>query len=185
MWRSRPTPSRPRSSTRNLQLNNLANVKLIEAAVVEDGAPTTMELSLPDQEQYAAPSGAYLSSGTEGIKGRPASTTVTVPTVPISELIDTVDLLKLDIEGYEANVLEAVWPQLQQSRPTIVVEVLRDVPRLRQIIRDLHAQRYEVLAIGDEHLHAITDAEIAAEAPLPRYGSRDVILIPAERRQQI
>ncbi|WP_061294913.1 FkbM family methyltransferase [Herbidospora cretacea] len=167
--------------SRNADLNGLANVKVIQAAVVPDDAPATLELSLPDQESYVAPTGAYLSEGGEGISGRPANRTITVPTVRMSDLVDGVDLIKLDIEGYEANVLRAVWPQLLANRPTIVVEVLRNVPALRQVLRDLRAENYEVHAIGDDALHVITDAELASEEPLPRYGSRDVIVVPAEK----
>ncbi|GAA4053656.1 FkbM family methyltransferase [Actinomadura miaoliensis] len=153
--------------SRNVELNQLNNVKVIQAAVVGDDAPATMELALPDQEQYAAPTGAYLATGTEGIHNRPAGTSVTVPTVPMSQLVGGVDLLKLDIEGYEANVLESVQPWLQSQRPTIVVEVLKEAPRLRAIIRELRADGYEVRAIGERDLHVITDDELNADAPLP------------------
>ncbi|GGS83072.1 hypothetical protein GCM10010156_47180 [Planobispora rosea] len=166
---------------RNVALNGLDNVKVLQAAVVGEGAPEVLELALPDQEQYVAPTGAYLVEGGEGIIGRPASRTITVPTVPVTGLLDDVDLIKLDIEGYEANVLRAAWPRLLEIRPTIVVEVLRNVPELRQVLRDLRAQDYEVHAIGTGGLHRITDEELAAEAPLPRYGSRDVVIVPAER----
>ncbi|GAB1824369.1 FkbM family methyltransferase [Herbidospora sp. RD11066] len=166
---------------RNADLNDLGNVKVIQAAVVPDGAPATLELSLPDQETYVAPTGAYLSEGGEGISNRPASKTITVPTVKMSDLVDGVDLIKLDIEGYEAGVLRAVWPKLLANRPTIVVEVLRNVPALRQVLRDLRAENYEIHAIGHDALHVITDAELASEEPLPRYGSRDVIVVPAEK----
>jgi FkbM family methyltransferase len=165
----------------NVRLNSLRNVDLIQAAVVGEDAPETMELSLPDQEQYSAPTGAYLSAGNEGVGSRPSSRAVTVPTVRMSSLVDGVDLLKLDIEGYEAQVLESVRTQLADSRPTIVVEVLKKVPRLRAVISDLHATGYLVFAIGEDSLHLITADELGGSAPLPRYGSRDVILIPAER----
>ncbi|MBO2462136.1 FkbM family methyltransferase [Actinomadura violacea] len=167
--------------SRNVELNGLGNVQVVQAAVVGDGAPATMQLALPDQEQYAAPTGAYLSEGAEGINDRPAGTTVTVPTRPMSELVEGVDLLKLDIEGYEATVLESVRPWLLAQRPTIVIEVLKNVPRLRKLICELRGAGYEVRAIGDTSLHAITDEQLNADVPLPRFGSRDVILVPSER----
>jgi FkbM family methyltransferase len=165
----------------NVLLNSLQNVDVVQAAVVGDDAPEAMELSLPDQEQYSAPTGAYLSAGNEGVNSRPSSRAVTVPTVRMSSLVDGVDLLKLDIEGYEAQVLESVRPQLADTRPTIVVEVLKKVPRLRAVISDLHSTGYVVFAIGTDSLHLLTVDELASSAPLPRYGSRDIILIPAER----
>jgi FkbM family methyltransferase len=171
--------------SRNIELNQLNNVKVIQAAVVGDDAPPTMELALPDQEQYAAPTGAYLATGTEGIHNRPAGSSITVPTIPMSQLIGGVDLLKLDIEGYEANVLESVRPWLLEQRPTIVVEVLKEAPRLRTIIRELRATGYEIRAIGQSGLHVISDDELNADTPLPRYGSRDVLLIPTEKLHTI
>lgn len=167
--------------SRNVELNGLDHVQVVQAAVVGDDAPATMELALPDQEQYAAPTGAYLAAGGEGVVNRPAGTSVTVPTKPMSELVDGVDLVKLDIEGYEANVLESVRAWLLSQRPTIVVEVLKEAPRLRKLICELREAGYEVRAIGHEDLHIIRDEELAADVPLPRYGSRDIILVPAER----
>lgn len=166
---------------RNVALNSLGHVKVIQAAVVDDDAPPTLELALPDQEQYVAPTGAYLASGSEGITDRPASRTISVPTVRMTELISGVDLVKLDIEGYEARVLRAAWSQVVTGRPTIVLEVLRHVPDLRKVLLDLREENYEVWAIGDDTLHRISDEQLASDAPLPRYGSRDVILVPGER----
>ncbi|MEW2353842.1 FkbM family methyltransferase [Spirillospora sp. NPDC029432] len=168
-------------TSRNVELNGLEHVTVVQAAVVGEGAPAAMELALPDQERYAAPTGAYLATGTEGISGRPATASVTVPTVPMSALVEKVDLVKLDIEGYEANVLESVRDWLLEERPVIVVEVLREAHRLREVIRELRAAGYEVRAIGADRLHVIGDAELRDPAPLPRYGSRDVILVPGER----
>ncbi|WP_390624112.1 FkbM family methyltransferase [Fodinicola feengrottensis] len=169
----------------NVRLNALRNVDIVQAAVVGDDAPETMELSLPDQEQYSAPTGAYLSAGNEGVGNRPSTRAVTVPTVRMSSLVDGVDLLKLDIEGYEAQVLESVRSRIAETRPTIVVEVLKKVPRLRAVISDLHATGYLVFAIGDDSLHLLTADELANPAPLPRYGSRDVVLVPAERAKEL
>jgi FkbM family methyltransferase len=163
----------------NIRLNDLANVTVIEAAVVGDAAPPNMRLALPDGERYAAPTGAYLATGTEGITDRPASRAIEVNTMPAARLIDGVDLIKLDVEGYEAVVLEAVWPYLLATRPTIVVEVLTDVPRLRALIRKLHAEGYQVDAIGADRLHRLDTEQIESEQPLPRYGSRDIILSPS------
>ncbi len=170
---------------RNIAANVLDNVKVVQAAVVGDDAPETLDLALPDQEQYVAPTGAYLTHGGEGITDRPATRTISVPTVRITDLIDGVDLLKLDIEGYEAKVLRAAWQQILAGRPTIVLEVLRNVPDLRKVLLDLRAEDYEVWAIGHDALHRVTDEQLASDAPLPRYGSRDVVVLPAEHAADV
>lgn len=164
----------------NILANHLANVTVVRAAVVGSDEPPVMDLMLPDLEP-SVPTGAYLSAGTEGIKNRPALRTISVPTVPMAELIGESDLIKLDIEGYEATVLESVCGHLLEFRPTIVVEVLKDVPRLREIIRKLHDSHYCVLAIGGDQLHQLSAAQIESADPLPRFGSRDVVLMPEER----
>jgi FkbM family methyltransferase len=166
---------------RNLDLNGLANVEVVAAAAVGDGEASRVELALPDQERYTAPTGAYLHAGAEGIQARPATRTVTVPGVPASDLLADADLIKLDVEGYEARLLGSAWEQIRKNRPTIVVEVLRKVPRLREQIAELHADGYLAFAIGEDSLHLLTRDELTRDAPLPRYGSRDVILVPSER----
>lgn len=166
---------------RNLELNGLADVEVVAAAAVGEGDPRSLRLALPDQERYAAPTGAYLSTGSEGVAARPAGRTVTVPGVAATELLAGADLIKLDIEGYEARVLGSAWDEITRNRPTIVVEVLRKVPRLRELILRLHGEGYLVFAIGADSLHLLTVDDLAREAPLPRYGSRDVVLVPAER----
>jgi FkbM family methyltransferase len=172
---------------RNLMLNGLRQVEVIVAAVVgevdppAEGEPASVRLALPDLERYPAPTGAYLSTGTEGITNRPASRTIGVRAIPAGDVLATADLVKLDIEGAEAQVLDAVRPLLAANRPTIVVEVLKNVPRLRRIIADLHAEGYLVLAIGATCLHLVPTEHIRAPGPLPRYGSRDVVLVPVER----
>lgn len=170
---------------RNVALNGLGNVEVITAAVIDETGVETVELALPDQERYVAPTGAYLSTGTEGIAGRPASRTITVPAISADGLLAEADLVKLDIEGYEARVLAAARAHLKANRPTIVVEVLKQVPQLRQILRDLVADGYLAFAIGETSLHLLTTAQLESPDPLPRYGSRDVILVPAERADRL
>ncbi|QWF84675.1 FkbM family methyltransferase [Amycolatopsis sp. CA-230715] len=166
----------------NLALNDLSRVTVVNAAAVgDDAAGSTVELALPDQERYAAPTGAYLATGTEGIAGRPATRTVTVPTVSAATLLAGADLVKLDIEGMESEVLAAAWPSITSARPVLVVEVLKRVPRLRQVIRDLHGLGYLAFAIGERSLHLLENRDLDSDAPLPRFGSRDVVLVPAEK----
>jgi FkbM family methyltransferase len=174
-------PSSAEIVRRNVELNGLSQVEVVAAAAVGDGDAARVELALPDRESYTVPTGAYLSAGAEGIANRPAANSVTVPGIAATELLADADLIKLDIEGYEARVLESARAHLAANRPTIVVEVLRDVPRLRRLIRELHADGYLAFAIGTDSLHLLTVDELASQDPLPRYGSRDVILVPAER----
>jgi FkbM family methyltransferase len=168
---------------RNLALNQITNVEVVEAAVVGVKATDTLELLLPDAEvqkgKYAAPTGAYLSRGE--IIDRPASRSVTVSVIAASDLMSGADLLKLDIEGVEADVLSAAEHQISEARPVIFLEVLHSATRLRSLIADWHRRLdYIVFAIGMESLHLITITDLNGTGPLPHFGTRDVILVPRE-----
>jgi FkbM family methyltransferase len=166
---------------RNVVLNNLRNVEVINAAVVGVKRAETQRLALPDEEPLYAPTGAYLTTGTEGIVDRPASRAIEVAVIEMAHLYIDEDLLKLDIEGAEFEVLSSIKDQLLKSRPIIVVEVLAHTAGLRGLIHELRMANYLALAIGKDSLHLLTTAQIAAPEPLPRYGSRDIILMPAEK----
>jgi FkbM family methyltransferase len=166
---------------RNLALNNVTNVEVLAVAVVGAKTSETLELAFPDQEQYAAPTGAYLSDRAEGVDERTFSRSVTVDVAAMTDLLQDADLLKLDIEGVEAEVLTSVMSTLLESRPVIFLEVLSGAGRLRPVLSKLHHGGYVVYAIGEQSLHLLTREQIDAAEPLPRYGSRDVILVPASR----
>ncbi|MFT7393635.1 MAG: FkbM family methyltransferase [Candidatus Azotimanducaceae bacterium] len=164
----------------NIAANSIGNVTVVRGAVVSTDAPPVMDLLLLDLEP-SVPTGAYLSAGTEGIKNRPAARAVRVDTVPVTELVGDSDLIKLDIEGYEAKALESGWSFVLDTRLTIVVEVRRDVPHSWNFIRELLAADYAVLAVDADRLHQLSDAEVESSGPLPRFGSRDAVLMARER----
>jgi FkbM family methyltransferase len=175
-----PHPQAVDIARRNLALNGVDNVEIIPAAAVGHKTAVTVSLSLPDEERYVAPTGAFLD-GADGTDHLPAGDKVDVPVVSMVDLVDGVDLMKLDIEGLEAETLGSVLPWIVEQRPTIVLEVRPRARRLRPVIRDLHDADFVVYAIGATSLHLVTAEQIRSPEPLPRYGSRDVILVPAER----
>lgn len=174
-----PHPASADLVRRNLALNGITNVEVIEAAAVGDASVGRVELEVPEQDGYATPAGAFVRTGAEGVDHLVAGTRISVDTVGITTLVDDVDLLKIDIEGHEADVLEPIMPMLRERQPTIVIEVRRAaVPRLRTVLSDLAACGMTVFAIGDESLHLIPRSVLDAPDPLPRYGSRDLLLLP-------
>ncbi len=175
-----PHPDSAAIVRRNLELNGIENVELVEAAAVGDAAVDRVELAIPDQDLYTTPAGAFIRSDGEGVGHISAERTVTVKTVAIADLIRGVDLLKLDIEGHEAEVLEPIFDVLCDTKPTIFLEVrLAEVPRLRALITRLAANGYVIFAIGERSLHLLTREELEDAGRLPRYGSRDLVLVDA------
>lgn len=178
-----PHPVAAAAIRANAALNHADHVRVVEAAVVGHrsiGDEATVELHLPDLESGAAPTGAFITGAS--VDGRRSSATISVPTVSAGAVIAGADLLKLDIEGMEVDVLDSARAEVERARPVIFLEVLRSAADLRALIRDWTlSMNYSVFAIGTESLHLVPRDLVTPDAPLPRYGTRDVILIPHER----
>lgn len=179
-----PHPDAVEAIKRNLELNGIVNVELVAAAAVGVRTSDTVKLLLPDTEQTPAPAGGYVESAE--VADRPASRTIEVRSVAASELVAGADLLKLDIEGLEADVLSSAESAVVTARPVIFVEVIRSADKLRALIADWQSKHdYVVFAIGHESLHLLPADILRSPALLPRYGTRDVILVPQERVSRI
>src|SRR5262249_38493940 len=128
-----PNPPTCAVLRRDLAGNGLGRVEGGEAAAGGARAPASPVAAGPGRDLYTAGAGAPLRGGAHlGLAAR-ARRGVAVATVEAAGLVDGVDLLKLDIEGLEAEVLAAVRPWLASVAPTVVVEVrpgARDIERL-------------------------------------------------------
>ena len=175
-------PESARIVQHNLDLNHVTHVRLINAAAVGEAGIESVELALPDLEHYTAPTGAFVSDGSEGVPGRRAtSKSLVVPAVDVSTLAEHVDLVKLDIEGSEHRVLAPVIETLVENRATILVEVLRDTPKLRELLAGLHDRGYEFLLAG-HGMPQVSVADLLRVDLLEAFGSRDIVAVHAERR---
>jgi FkbM family methyltransferase len=171
---------------RNLALNSLDHVNTIHGAVVGTPVADHLDLALPDFEQYEAPTGAFLNSGTEGVgERRAAHRTISVPALGASALVSGVDLIKLDIEGAEYDVLHALKDTILEGRVTVLVEVLRNTPRLRSLLLDLERQGYGFWLVSGTELRRVPGSAIESSDIYTTYGSRDVAVIPDERRASL
>jgi FkbM family methyltransferase len=100
-----------------------------------------------------------------------AASRIALPIVisPIQHLVpdlklSTNTLIKIDVEGYEVDVLESLG-DLVDHRPTIVSEVLtewRDAPEARELyVQRMHAwldgHNYSIVAIGQGEVDRIND----------------------------
>lgn len=174
-----PAPEAALVARHNLELNGLDHVDVVEAAVVGVDGPAEVELAFPDQESHqTAPTGSFLREGTEQVAHRAATTSVRVPTVPAADLFAGRDLVKLDIEGSEATVLEAAGEEIRRSRPVVLVEVLAGSARLQAVLTELVADGY-LMAHPRGDLPPLHPRELAAP------GDRDVLLVPRERRDAL
>lgn len=118
----------------NLELNAIANVEVVEAAVVATEEPGgTIQLHFPDATLHNPAPGRAFVTGAE-FQLLEAHTSLDVPTVGAASTCAGADLIKLDIEGLEADVLAAAEAEITASRPRIFVETQPEATRLAELI---------------------------------------------------
>lgn len=162
-----PVPANLRALHRNLALNHFAGRVHVEAAAVGAGhGELTLHLS-----------GINSGGHTAGIAGHALTgETVTVPQVGVDAYLAAYDLpapdlMKIDVEGYEAHVLEGATSTLAQSGTAVFVEYLPHQIRgcgahPGDVLDALYAHGRRVYVI-DEHCRQVRRAEAACLARLP------------------
>ena len=171
-----PHPVSAHYLRKNLNVNNISHVNVVQAAVVGSVLTTHMQLMVPQADPDATPAGAYLM-GAESIN-RPPRDSVEVNVVAAKELMEGVDLLKLDVEGYEYEILNALIPTMQSSRIIVYTEVRRNTSKLRSLISQLALQSdYVIYAITSRGLQPISPEEILHISLQEKFHTRDVLLV--------
>ena len=106
-----PNPANIELLTENLARNGIDNVEVLEAAIWPEPGEISLAVDGPTSSSSIVVGGG---------------TTVTVPTISLSDLIDrvgAVDLLKMDIEGAEFEVLCRTPPETLRQIDVIVGEL--------------------------------------------------------------
>lgn len=167
----------------NLDLNEIKLVKVVEAAGVSDTTTTQVELVCPTGSDRAAPSGAMVkgSSLPAAYPDRETESFM-VDAVAFNEAIDGADLVKIDVEGLEAQLLVSAWPQLCATKPAIMVEILGQNSDLRSLIPrlmlDLGAVAY---AMRRDHLVPVEPDVLEGGALFDTCHTWDYLIVPKGR----
>jgi len=160
----------------NVKLNDLRNVRLVEAAVVGKRTTDTMTMLVPDADPDQTPAGAYLRDAPD-VYARTGGREVTVDVVVASKLIGKADLIKLDVEGYEHHILLAIQAHIEKRKPTIFVEVLDNTPELRSLLgRWCNELGYQPQLATNDGTRTIPVEDLLTANLARKYGTRDVIL---------
>lgn len=177
-----PHPVSAEACRRNLALNGVTSVALIQAAAVADPAVSSVPLLVP-ADQAATPTVAFLSSDTElpASMARDVLAVLDVPAIDVRRLLDGVDLIKMDVEGQEHVLLAAMRSHLRQWRPTLFVEVLAGTVQLRALLADLCAvDGYRCYALSRQGLVELEHGQLATVRLMDEYGCQDVLLSVAD-----
>lgn len=107
----------------------------------------------------------------------PANRSVLVRTVDFASLVANADLIKLDVEGYEVELLTAVRGLLCARRPTLFGELLEESRRLQDFLVALCRDAgYACLLPRSSAILRTDPATIPAVAREAPHGYRDVII---------
>jgi FkbM family methyltransferase len=162
----------------NLRRNGLQDrVAVRQAAVIPHAPARDVVLNIPS-ENRAAPVGAHLVEGVE-VSGRSTDRRLTVPGIPIRDLLAGRTLIKIDAEGIEAELVTAAWDMLLHDRPDLLIEVLPEARHLGEVLARLaQAAGYRVFALpeyGRDSIVEVDPAHFTADVP-GRYHAKDVVL---------
>jgi FkbM family methyltransferase len=154
-----PEPENLRELGRNVEANRLQNVRVFAAAVGAEDGRVAMRTGI--------------NAAVAGEEGGD----FTVPLVRLDSALDgPVDFVKIDVEGYEGQVLAGARRRLREHRPVLLVEIhpgfLAPPSTVDGILAELGEiqPRIELLEIAPQHSFG--------EKVLARYLGRPVRRIP-------
>lgn len=139
-----PNPRTFRKCTRNLALNAFANVAVHNVGLGR--AEGTLRLHSPSPSNSGGD--RILAEGDGGADAIEIPVT-TVDRFAASNALRRLDLIKIDVEGYEMNVLRGAEDTLRTLRPRLFVEVVDDFLRAQsssasELVRFLEDRDYAV-----------------------------------------
>ncbi|MEJ7832136.1 MAG: FkbM family methyltransferase [Nocardioides sp.] len=177
-----PHPSSCAGLRRNLELNGIGGITVHEAAAVPESDLVTVELICPTGNDRDAPSGAMVKGSPFELDDPKRETqTVLVRAEPFTPAIAGSDLVKIDVEGLEAQLLTSGWGQLTADRPAVMVEVHEHNRELRsllpKLIADLDATAF---AMKRDHLIRVEPGVLECGL-LATYGTWDFLIVPRDR----
>lgn len=119
IWAFEPNEENYRCARITLELNNIRNVVLTNAALGKRKGSARLETT--DETGRALGGASRILRGEEAVGTR----TTIIDTVAIDDLIEEdryVSIIQLDVEGHEREALDGGLATIERSRPTIILE---------------------------------------------------------------
>jgi FkbM family methyltransferase len=166
-----PAPNVFAALQQNVRANGLEQQIVCRRSAVSDASGTT-RLHLPDRNWSSA------TLDERGFRGAPGHieevTTVSLDDYAATHGLISVDVIKIDVEGFEHLVLRGARELLRRQRPAVVCECLPE-SRMEEIERLLRELEYTAFRLSSEGAVRAT----AMEAD-PSGESRNFLFIAAE-----
>ncbi len=139
-----------------VDLNDFTNIRLHEVGLGDKGG--TVPFYAPPEKNIG--SGTFLPAHKQGAEKAVGSFDVVIGDAWLAPLgLTSVDAVKIDVEGFEKNVLEGLAKTLDQFRPIVVVEVThppRGTIASVDELKRLFPERYRLLKFRLAREDAIT-----------------------------
>jgi FkbM family methyltransferase len=104
--------------------------------------------------------------------------------------IDRIDVIKMDIEGYERPAVRGMRRILERHRPVLLLEVSTDpaIPELFRSLADFEAavpEQYDFLSFANRNLGSGAYRLVPMRLSFEHASRANVVAVPAERRHLI
>jgi len=138
---------------KNIQLNNLDEIVIIEKAVGNQVGE--IEFSVPDQDQICDVLSADIQFSNKFYRKWINYKTVKVPQTTLDQFLfeenlNSLDLIKIDVENYESFVLKGALEVLNKYSPIILIEIFVDQDKIRFFENYLQPLGYNCYSILKE-----------------------------------
>jgi FkbM family methyltransferase len=149
-----PHPANYRRLLTNINLNNLTNVEAIDAALGDQ--VSSIDFFIPEAENITDTSSVLKNFSESTYAGKVAWKPIRVKQMSVDFFAETkslrrIDLMKIDVEGYEISVLEGCKNILEKFQPLIICEIFLNDEKaayFRQFVSKYHYTAYMILAEG-------------------------------------
>jgi len=150
-----PNPINLKRLEQNLSLNNLSNVQIIPNAIGQENR--LIQLYVPHNDIISDTTSAIEHFSKSTYQGKLKWKKIEVEQFSIDELfvklkLENLDLIKIDVEGYEIEVLKGSKKILLEKRPKILLETFPDKERQAWLVQFLEGIDYEAFTISESGL---------------------------------
>ena len=122
-----PNPNMFDVSKKNFKINNLRNIKVFNIAISDVVGESYL---FQNHENYTS---VYSLKESKNDGARFKVETITLDEVIKNQNINKIDLIKIDIEGFELNAIKGFKSNIQTFQPIMIIECLTEID-----IRNIH-----------------------------------------------
>jgi len=164
----------------NAALNGLSEkIHFVEKVLGDSQA--SVDFAVPESEQISDVLSADVEFTEQFSDGKKNFTTEKIPQVTLDSFInerqiESVDLMKIDVENYELSVLRGALDTLKKYKPVILIEIFVDDERANFYKNELKPLGYQCYMIGIKGLFRTEGLE-------PNPDFRNYLLCPTHLQQ--